>query len=464
MSSSTQVLSCAFQAHGFGKFPPCNVTYHATCISVGAPFTTRRARSAGLSFPAVGQWGTFICELCTVRGIIGREVTGRDIPLLQLERMRLIDMAWSWSANTHVSYQSKLRAIRRFEQSYGLSILAPTLLQVPPSTPDIPLMWCMEASSLRSGTSRNGGRISFSTVRLFRSAASQFWAWDGLIAHPSAALMTQEGRLSFQACRATDSHGFTLFATGLSARMGTSVAPSKALLSRHVHALDTFLETAFQAAPRPLRLELALAALANLFFWLGWLRTSEAFGLSWKDVEVLHPANAAEQDLPANVGLLSLRLLPETKSSRTHRPDVIIAYRSASGLCPGRWFHRAHALRPSTARPASLLFRHSDGSPWSSLYFRQRFLYPSLRRQFASGDQYLHAASPSVEVQFWSLHCYRRGARTHVSRAPPGRTRPTTEQIYEHARWRYSRSSQPIDALYRDWTPFDRVKITHMCQ
>jgi len=25
-------------------------------------------------------------------------------------------------------------------------------------------------------------------------------------------------------------------------------------------------------------------------------------------------------------------------------------------------------------------------------------------------------------------------------------------------------SSQPIDALYRDWTPCDRVKITHMCQ
>jgi len=76
--------------------------------------------------------------------------------------------------------------------------------------------------------------------------------------------------------------------------MGTSVTSSKALLSQNVHALDAFLDIDFRAGPRAHRLELTRAALANLFLWPGWLRTSEAFGVALQDVLVLNPANAAE--------------------------------------------------------------------------------------------------------------------------------------------------------------------------
>ena len=424
----------------------------------------------GLSFPPISDWANFICEACTVRQILQREVRRpKDDLLLMLERMRIIDMAWSWSSGTHATYQSKLRLIRKFERAQGLRILVPSPIKVPPDTPDIPLMWCMEAASVKETRFKANGfqpsQISYTTVRAIRSAASQFWAWDGLIAHPSAALLTREGRLTFQPCRASDGYSFSLFASGLSARMGESVNPSLALLSRHVHALDRYLDHQFRTALSPgRRHDAAIAALANLVMWLGWLRTSEAFSLAWADVSVLHPSRAAERDLPANVGLLSLLLLPETKSSRTARADVIIAFTSASGLRAGRWFSSASSSKPATSRPQSLIFSHSDGSPWTSLYFRQRFLYPCLQQEQAS-DPYLQFPSPeTIETRFWSLHCYRRGARTHVSRASPGLRRATTEQIYEHARWRYSRSSQPVDALYRDWTPFDRVKITHMCQ
>jgi hypothetical protein len=53
-----------------------------TCVSVGAPFTSRRKGGAGLSFPKVTDWPNFVCEACTVREVLGRELTGpNDIHL-----------------------------------------------------------------------------------------------------------------------------------------------------------------------------------------------------------------------------------------------------------------------------------------------------------------------------------------------------------------------------------------------
>jgi hypothetical protein len=65
------------------------------------------------------------------------------------------------------------------------------------------------------------------------------------------------------------------------------------------------------------------------------------------------------------------------------------------------------------------IFLHDDGTPWMSLYVRQQFLYPSLRAQQAAGDAYLRPYSGGIdntlEDKFWLLHCYRRGAQSHVS-------------------------------------------------
>ena len=99
--------------------------------------------------------------------------------------------------------------------------------------------------------------------------------------------------------------------------------------------------------------------------------------------------------------------------------------------------------------------------------YREHFLYPCLRRLKADGDPYLRpldvTGRNSIEARFLSLHCYRRGARSHVSRSTRTTMEATKDMIYEHARWRYWRSSQPIDVLYRDWTFLDRIKITLYC-
>jgi hypothetical protein len=65
---------------------PCGVSYHASCFRVGPPFSTRLRRGGGLAFPKVQHWGTFICELCTVRAVIGRELNRpSDFDLLGLD-------------------------------------------------------------------------------------------------------------------------------------------------------------------------------------------------------------------------------------------------------------------------------------------------------------------------------------------------------------------------------------------
>jgi len=117
------------------------------------------------------------------------------------------------------------------------------------------------------------------------------------------------------------------------------------------------------------------------------------------------------------------------------------------------------------------IFCHPNGEKWSSKFFRTTFLYPSLHRQRRGGDKLLlpFDGSPAnrLEDRFWSLHCFRRGGRSHVSRGGNfGHARlrkATKDEVYEHARWRLRRSAERIDVIYREWTPLDRIKITLNC-
>ncbi len=112
------------------------------------------------------------------------------------------------------------------------------------------------------------------------------------------------------------------------------------------------------------------------------------------------------------------------------------------------------------------MFSHPDGTAWTSAYFRFRYLHPALEAQRET-DPLLRAfdGTPgnSIREKIWSLHCYRRGARSHVSRGGKklARHRRATEaQVYEHGRWRRQRSGEKIDVMYREWLTRDRIKIT----
>jgi hypothetical protein len=82
---------------------PCGNQYHPGCIKVGKPFKTRLVRATlGLQYPPDMTRFPIICEACTVRAVLGRELTwmSGDMQLLMLKGMRLIDMTQTWASST----------------------------------------------------------------------------------------------------------------------------------------------------------------------------------------------------------------------------------------------------------------------------------------------------------------------------------------------------------------------------
>lgn len=378
----------------------------------------------------------------------------------------MINVAWNWARGTYTTYQTQFNKIRRFEDEFKVTVLSPRKPRRPPSSPVIPLMWCMEVESIRTvrhvSRGKTPGPIALSSVRQIRSAVSQFYQCEAAITAPSTSLLTREGRLLHLPCRPTDNLSFTMFATGLVKRLGITITPSKTLLERHVHALDQELEALFNA-PHSLsiRRDIALGGFANVTFWLAWLRSAETFYFIFEDVAATPPHLSDTRELPPAVRMLEYTLLLETKTAPTFRVDVIVAAVTSSGLNPLRWFQR---VKSSTSNWSSsdYIFVDDEGSLWSSKSFRQQFLYPCLERLKSKGDTYLQGDIPTM---FWSLHCYRRGVRTHVDRAilkhKSSRLRKTVDaMVYKHGWWRRRASSHATDVLYHDWSPKDRVLLT----
>jgi hypothetical protein len=392
----------------------------------------------------------------------------------------VLDMAHYWATGTHKTYQLRLRMLQRFERKYDACILQPTHLKHPPHSPDIPLMWAQIAYGLRQGSTRlstnvvDPPRLAFSTIRSVRSAASQFFAWDAMVSRPSGSFLDEKDRLIYQPVRPTDSLSYSLFSGGMRARVGDEARPAMPLLDRHVRSLIQSLEQGYMGALSETDRRLYASAIsATLLLWLGWLRSSEVFGLRWCDVEITPPEEGPTLDLPRGIGVVACRLQPETKSSRDRTADCFIAYQTVSGYELGKWLTRAaqewHVYNPQGHH--GQLFRSEAGTIWTSLYYRRTFLYPHLHNLQQQGDPYLSPFTEdpgnSLEDKFWSLHCFRRGARSHVSKGGifgnARLRRATQDEVYEHARWRRRRSGETIDKLYQEWTVRDKLRITLLC-
>jgi hypothetical protein len=110
---------CTFRLTGFSLGPteqsrwmqPCGVAYHGECVKSGPPFHTRLEKNKGLSMPPWVHRPHFVCELCTVRMELQREIqrTDRDIHLLMFERMRMIDAMNWWQHRTLQHYGPHLK-------------------------------------------------------------------------------------------------------------------------------------------------------------------------------------------------------------------------------------------------------------------------------------------------------------------------------------------------------------------
>jgi hypothetical protein len=420
----------------------------------------------------------FICEACTVRAHLDRELrpTPPDLGLLALERARMIDMSHHWADSTLAQYHTKLNIMRRFESYFGVSPLRPTLLERPPVSNAIPVMWAQQHYALRPGRGNsqlsNEGFVSFSTARGLRSAVAHYQAWDLQVADPQAAYDALNRPLASTGTLPTDCLAYSYMTSGMSRRLGEESTPSHALLERHVFWIDTHLNSLYDVAPTDeARTELSRAALANLVAWFGWLRAMEIFSLTWADFTVLEPQDGPELDLPLGTGAILARLLPETKSSKTITADVVMAYTPGSGLSIGKWAHRLRAALGEHDIPMtpSRIFQHPDGTPWTSLYFRATYLWPLLHMQRIAGDAHLKPfdginGNKTLEQVFYSMHSYRRGARSVVSKRRPAPLRKATPtEVNEHGRWRIKRSNMTMDQLYLAFEVIDRLALTLFC-
>jgi hypothetical protein len=474
---------------------PCQSRYHVSCFRLTKPFQSRLKDEGGLSLPAgiASVLPIFICECCTVRSVLGRELTWhpRDRALMLLERARILDMVHQWAPSTISQYKGKIRMVKEFELLFRCPVLRTPNLTAPPNVESIPLMWAQQRYSLqqrqwRRSTALIGAdedRVTFSTVRMMRSATSLYHTWMKMVEQPGQ-LIREHGSsrpIQVDGCIPTDGLEYSLMSTGMSRRLGENAKPSQVLLGRHIEWMDNYLNDGYLKAIKNGNLilahELAKAGGCNLLAWLAWLRGGETFGLRWMDIECILPGHDGIQDLPGGVGALLFRLLEQTKTNRSSVADVITAFCTGSGLHLGKWIKRmrAHVAEvgedpAATEWPtdARYIFDNNAGIPWDSAYFRHCYLLPLLQLQRLNGDAYLQEfdGSPGKTLMeaFYSMHSYRRGGRSHVSKHRPGcRRKATPEEVNEHGRWRRRRASESMAEQYRQWPLIDRLALTLLC-
>jgi hypothetical protein len=255
--------------------------------------------------------------------------------------------------------------------------------------------------------------------------------------------------------------------TGMAKRVGDHSKPPIALTLPQVLWIMARLDYLWSvSATRNERRDIAAAAVANLLGWLGWLRSRELFSLTWENVTITRPAHGPRIGLPLGVGAIELRLLPETKTTRTKVADVVISYVCASGLAPGLWLERLRRLWPTT-HPRDPLIKGKDGQRWSSQSFRCQHLYVWLRQMRSEGDPFLQAFTDDpgnrIEDKYYSFGTYRRGGRSSCTKRNNGTQQATPDEVYEHGRWTRRISKENMPTRYNEFTLEDRLNITLLC-
>lgn len=473
-----------FRSSGFflagDHFLPCGTVYHGHCIRVAEPFTTRlynKNSTQGLQFPTSLTGFPFICELCTVRAHLGREIDSlhvTDLRLLALERIRLIDMAHGWAEGTLLQYSNRLRQHITFRSDYDLMDLPVPGLLHPPVDENIILFWHMELYLVTKNPRAKDATPKFNTARQFRSAYSAYSSWVTALCQPKNTYKDKEKRLlTLPTVGPSDTLSATMISHGLGVRLGTHTKQSMALHQRHVHRnQDLRLEALLNSGSSPLNhYRLIAAQCVELIGWLGWLRSNECFSLQRKHIEIVHPDLHDLYNLPPSVGVVILTLLDPTKTNQTSSADVVLAYQTSSGLKPGEWFtllfHYMDKLGYTS--PNCFLFRHEDGTRWSSHFFRHTYLFPYLEMQREAGDVYLQIVDGTEKNtfadKFYSFHTYRIGAGNHCNRKREGCLRkadPYEKQL--QGRWRIkNRGIEAIDIHYQQPTIEDMVWLTLCC-
>jgi hypothetical protein len=270
----------------------------------------------------------------------------------------------------------------------------------------------------------------------------------------------------------SDEAMITCAADGMSRRLGTDVTKSWALSHTHISYMDAYLDRSFNSCVDPIqRHELACAGTINLLAYLGWLRGGEVFGGKESDFTITAPHEGPTRGLPPGIGAVEFQLLPETKSDATLTADVVIAFTTLSGLSLGTWLARLSTFTPYLGEQ---IFSTATTPTWTSAHFRRHFAIPILEVMRLSGEPTLRAFSNDIgqrlEDKIVSMHSWRRGGRSRVSRPPrhnepnpPGTRKAKKDEIYEHGRWAVKATAENMPRRYNQWDLMERISITLHC-
>jgi hypothetical protein len=225
---------------------------------------------------------------------------------------------------------------------------------------------------LRPGRNKTATKdpVAWGTVRGLRSAANQYYSWLYQSTDPKTSVLDDQQRVlrtTGQVPNATLGH--SLLTQGMCARRGNAPVPSVELHVQQIAWMDTYLDQLFGVShtPEPKRLY-ARAGLALTGAWLSWLRSGELFGMDWDGNTVIEPEDGPQHGLPSGVGAILWKLLEQTKSNRTSRADVPMAYTTGSGFSLGKWMHRLREALgvgtfPDTATPIFVMRMVLGGPP-----------------------------------------------------------------------------------------------------
>jgi hypothetical protein len=314
---------------------PCENQYQPECIKVGKTFKKRLVRATlGLQYPPEMTRFPFICEACTVRAVLGRELTwtSGDMQLLMLERMRLIYMAHAWDSSTLQGTSRYLGRISNFGQKYGIELYPKALITQPPRSAVIPLLWGVLEYTLQTSQKKGEG-IKYNTSRSLQSAASAYHLWEKMLQFPAHMYRDRDNNvIGASHFSPTDSVIATLGNKGMMRRLGTKIRPPAALIYSHVTFNQQFRGRKYDGCGNDWlsTYEYAAANFAETCAWGGWLRAAETFSLDDEDVEIITPAHGALHNLPIGVGAVLLTLGPDTKGQSSKRVDVPLADTFAS--------------------------------------------------------------------------------------------------------------------------------------
>jgi hypothetical protein len=407
--------------------------------------------------------------------VIDRELrlTPEDIHLLRLERMRTLDIMNRLAEGSMRTYKYPLRRVQAFETRFGVCILRPSPMTKPSTSPCIPLMWAQLDHTLQPG-STPGSTVKYSSARQVRSAVSTYYQFDLAMSRPEQVMTFGKGDKSWVTGHVlpTDEMIYTQFSIGLKRRMGDAAKRSAALKYAHIKFLDGCYQEQYRlATTATARHEAATAGSVNLVFWLGWLRSREGFSLERANVTQVAPLDGPLVGLPLGVGVVSLRLLPETKTNPSRIADVIIAHTCWSGLSLGVWLERLLHHPPTHG---DLLFSTHKQPIWTSLYFRRYHVWPHLEILRLMGDPSMAIFGPKgglspegqgVTEKIYSMHSWRRGADTFAQQFHPRQQsrKALMDEIYEHGRWKRGGRSEEMHIHYREWDMVQRLCITQLC-